>query len=314
MRVDLEALRYLYLRRVIGTAIRVMGIEAADRFARAVGRRFFALNSPGRRRAVERVRTWLDLSAREGQASDIVQSMYEHTGRFWVESLYVSRLLRQSSWREFVRVHQMERWDELARSPGGCLIATAYFGHVGVLAYALGQVFRPLYVVADAFGESSLGDWQRDLFRAEWVEPIDRRRAALELPILLERGEAVMIVAEAERVQGRACEAEFLGSKIRAYPTLARLSQSFDAPIVPAVCSRRTAPFRFDVRASGAVEFGQWNDDREVMAEVLSRIERLVADRPEQYLWSTPRLADRPVPKTETPRDARVDDLVAAYA
>jgi lauroyl/myristoyl acyltransferase len=299
---------------VIGSAIRIMGIEAADRFARSTGRRVFALNGAGRRRAEHRVQSWLDSSGRDGPASEIVQSMYEHTGRFWVESLYVSRLLRQSSWREFVQAYEMQRWDELARSPRGCLIATAYFGHIGVLAYALGQLFRPLYVVADSLDEPALGAWQRDLFRLEWVETLDRQRAAKEMPALLERGEAVMIVAEAERAHGRACEVEFLGSQIRVYPTLATLAHAFDAPIVPAVCSRRPAPFRFDVRMDCPVEYGEWNDDREVMANVLSRIERLVAQNPAQYLWSTPRLAPQPARSVEASEDARVDDLVAAYA
>jgi lauroyl/myristoyl acyltransferase len=62
------------------------------------------------------------------------------------------------------------------------------------------------------------------------------------------------------------------------------------------------------------VEYGEWNDDREVMANVLSRIERLVAQNPAQYLWSTPRLAAQPARSVEASEDARVDDLVAAYA
>ena len=289
--MDLESLRFLYLRRVIGTALQAVGVEAADRFARMVGRGVYSLHGLGRVTAEARVRGWLGSTANEEAANGIIRSMYEHTARFWIESLYLSRLLRASSWRGFVQVHEAKRWETIANSPRGCLIATAYFGNPGVLAWALGQIFRPLYVIADRFGEGSIGAWQRDLYRADWVEPLDRRYAAAQLPMLLERGEAVMIVAEAERESGRACETAFLGRRVRAYPTLARLAHAFDAPIVAAVCSRKCVAFRFDIEMGGAVEYGE--DDDGVMGEVLARIERMIAKRPEQYLWSTPTLGGR---------------------
>lgn len=240
-----------------------------------------------------RVQDWLTDSKSEADAERIVRGMYEHTGRFWGESLFVSRHLRESSWRRFVELQERRRWEAIAETRRGCLIATSYYGHPGVLACALGQIFRPLHVVADQIGDPTAAAWQHELYRARWVESLDRARAASELPRLLDRGAAVMIIAEAERATGRACPIRFLGRRIRAYPTLARLARSFDAPIIPAVCRRRAATFQFDIAMNGVVEAGPTAEEADVMGDVLARIETLIAEDPGQYLWTTPILADR---------------------
>ncbi|HUN80143.1 MAG TPA: hypothetical protein VMV81_01415 [Phycisphaerae bacterium] len=291
--MDLESLRFHYLRRVVGTALKAVGIEAADGFGRRVAGSLFSLAGPGRRRAEDRVQGWLDDQRRSDDAGRIVREMYEHIGRFWVESLFVGRLLRATSWRRFVDVPDISRWREIAASGRGCLIATGLYGHPGVLACALGRVFGRLHVVADQIQDPAAAALQNELYRVPCVVPLDRATAATEVPQLLERGRAVMIISESERATGRACEIRFLGRRIRAYPTLARLARSFDVPIVPAICRRGASAFRFEVLMNEPVEADASRDESEVVGEILGRLERLIGNAPEQYLWMTPVLADR---------------------
>jgi len=289
--VDLESLRYLYLRRAVGTALQTVGIRAADRFARAVGRAVFGLNTSGRRRAEQRLAAWIGSETRASRVQEIAAGVYEHSGRFWIEALYARRLLRDRSWRRFVEVKDERSLLKLADSRRGCLIATACLGNVGVLACALGRIFQPIHVVVDMQAHPVLRAWQQDLFSQPGVRVVERTSAASTIPRLMEAGRAVLVIAESERRRGRAVETSFLGRELRLYPTIGRLAAWYDAPVAVMTCTRRDEPFRFDVRLHDVIRHARCEDDDSIVRQVQACLERAVAAKPEQYLWSVPTLA-----------------------
>jgi lauroyl/myristoyl acyltransferase len=288
--VDLEALRYLYLRHVVGPAISLLGVRLADGLARRLGRMVHALGSPARQRAEARAASWLgDASA----GAAIVSDMYEHAGRFCVEALFAPKRLRESTWRSCVSVSGERELQRLAESPKGCLLATAYYGSVGVLAWSLGQLFRPVHVVADRFDHPALRAWQRDLYSQPHVRIIERREASRHVPAVIEQGGAVLLIAENERPRGPAVAVEFLGRALRCYPTLPRLSRWFDVPVAVVTCRRKPEAFRFDLRLHGVVRHDERSDDEMTMREIMARLEGAIRAAPEQYWWPMPVLVDR---------------------
>ncbi len=180
----------------------------------------------------------------------------------------------------------------LANGNRGSIIATPYFGNVGVLAWALGNIVRPIHVVADRFNHPSLRAWQSELYSFPHVCIIERRDAGRRVPEVLDQHGAVLLVAENERPRGPALQAEFLGRVLRCYPTIPRLARWHDAPIAAMTCRRREEAFHFDVRLHGVIEPETYSDDELVMREILARLEGAIRTNPEQYWWPMPNTTD----------------------
>ncbi|HVP09681.1 MAG TPA: lysophospholipid acyltransferase family protein [Phycisphaerae bacterium] len=303
--MNLEPLRYIYLRRVVGTALAAMGFEAAEGLACRVARAVFNLNTPAHRAAEARLAAATRPPA-DHAPSDVpltMASMYEHIARFWIEALFARRLLRDSTWRRCVHVGNEPELRALAEARRGCLLATAYFGNPAVGVWTLGRIFRPVHVIVDTFTQPYLRAWQRELYADRWIRPIERTDAVRALPQLLAAGGAVVMVCEHERRRGHAVPATFLGRDLNCYPTIDRLCHWFEVPVAVVTCRRghaagphrpramvhRHRPFSFELAlhetiAPEAVTGG----DGDITRRVMSALERVIMKHPEQYLWSSP--------------------------
>jgi len=288
--MTLESLRYLYLRRVVGTVFSALGVDLADRLARRLARRVFDLNTPARRLAESRLVAALRLNPQSPipNPQSIVASVYEHTARFWIEALFARRLLRESSWRRFVAVENERDLLALSRSPRGCLLTTACFGNPAAAALALAGIFRPLNVVVDAFTQPQLRAWQTDLYANPRLRIINRPDAARRVPDVLAAGGAVMMLADHQRPRGRGIPTTFLGRDFNCYPTLGRLAKWFDAPIAVVSCLRGPRAFRLSLTLHAVIAPTAGMDADALVRLTMTVLERAILSRPEQYLWSLP--------------------------
>lgn len=286
--MDLEFLRHLYLRRVVGTALSMLDVGAGQRLAGRIARGIFNLHTPRQIAADERVRDWLGAAATEERVRGIVAGMYEHVARFWIETLHLKRRLHETTWRSSIAVEGEPVLRRLADSRRGCLIATACFGNPAVAAWTLGQIFRPIYVVADRFAQPILGAWQRDLYSHRHVRIIERSRQAGQVARVIENGGAIMLLCDTPRLRGRVVPVDFLGRTLDCYPTLGVLSKWLDVPVVPVVCTREPSPFRFRLRCLGEASYAQTHDAEDVVRWTMARLESAIAADPEQYLWFLP--------------------------
>ncbi len=284
--MDLESLRFLYLRRIVGTALSAVGLNASHRLARALARGVYGLNTAGRRRAEARLSDTLAACPSDSHTSDVVAAMYDHIGRFWVEALFARRLLRETSWRRSIAMEDEKSLSRLAMERRGCLLATAYFGNPAVCAYALGEIFRPVHVVADHFAHPILRAWQSDLFAQQNIRMVDRRDAATALPRILDRKGAVLMIAEHDRQRGPSVPVSFLGRMLNCYPTLSRLSRWYDIPIAVVTCRREARPFSFALQLHETIQPPAADaSDRPILQRVISALEQAILRHPEQYLW-----------------------------
>jgi len=288
--IDLESFRHVYLRRVIGTVAGAIGPDATARVAQSLALGTFGLNTHARRRAEARVAVALGAGCTPGRARSIVRGMYAHWGRFWAEALFVQRLLRETSWRQFVDMNadDVAILNESAASRRGCIFAAGYYGNPAVLVDTLGRLGRPIHVVVDFLAQPHLRTWQTQLYSRPHVRPIERRDAATAIPRVLGEGGSVLLIAEHERRKGRAVACDYLGSRIHAYPTIPRLSRAFDAPVAVVSCRRTGQGFQFKLSVRDVLEPSDMHDEAMAMQRVLGRLEAAALEDPEQYLWSVP--------------------------
>ncbi len=285
--MNLESLRYLYLRRVVGTMFSMLGVGLGESLARRMARRVYDLNTAGRRLAEGRIRAAFGEDSCREDIARITAEMYAHIGRFWIEALHAQRRLGRSSWQQYVDVKEESAFRSLSDGKRGCVLATGYFGNPAVGALALGRIFRPLHVIVDTFVHPYLRAWQRDIFASRWLRPIDRRDAASAVPRVLGDGGALMMICEHERPHGRGVRTEFLGRSLNCYPTLGRLAKWYDVPIGVFTCRRGGQPFSFSLELDACVEHDPSDLTEEgVVRRVMSHLEAAVMRHPEQYLWS----------------------------
>jgi len=284
--MSLESARHAYLRWVIAPTLRALGMRATTRLAAAIARGVCRMNTPGgqlaRRRIVAAV------GARSIATDVTVEQMYEHIARFWVEVLFTRRLMRPDRWEAMFRVNGRDQLERLATDRRGCLLATGYYGSLTMGAFALGQIFRPIHVVADTAAQPGLAAWQRDLSRIEGIRIVDRARAAREIPAVLQRGGAVLIVCEQSRRRGPGVPLRFLGADLQAYPTLERLARWYDVPVAVVTCRREPQPTRFTLALHSTHEWRAAMNEGELTRDLLASLERAVWEEPSQYLWNVP--------------------------
>ncbi|MFQ5425164.1 MAG: lysophospholipid acyltransferase family protein [Phycisphaerae bacterium] len=314
--MNLESLRFLYLRHIVVPLFGALGFERASALAARLARRIHALGLPGRRRAEERALRVL--RGRRESVEGMVAEMFRQQGRFWAEALFARRFMGGGRCERFVHIDGEPALRDLAAFGRGCIVTTAYFGNPAVCVMALGSLFRPIHVIVDLFAQPVLRAWQRELYSNRWMRPIERRDAARAVPGILERGGTVMIIAEHERLRGPSVAVDFLGRRLRCYPTLGRLARWFDVPIAVVACRRTPRPFSFALSLQDVVRHpascqrtpGRSADDAEVVRRVMALLERAVLRDPAQYLWSIETAADRmaslaaPVIEMETESDS----------
>lgn len=284
--MDLESIRHAYLRWVIAPGLRALGLRATTRLATAIARGVCRMNTPGGQLARQRIVA--AAGARSVASDKMIEQMYEHIARFWVEVLFTRRLMRPSRWEAMFHVEGRDELERLATSRRGCLLATGYYGSLTMGAFALGQIFRPVHVVADTTVQAGLAAWQRDLSRIDGVRIVGRAGAAREIPAVLQRGGAVMMVCEQSRRRGHAISARFLGADLRAYPTLERLARWYDVPVAVVTCRRAPQPKRFTLAWHSTHEWCDGMNDGDLTREALASLECAVWKAPAQYLWSVP--------------------------
>jgi len=284
--LDVESLRYRYLRHVVMPLLRCAGFRATSALARRLVRGYQHLNPPGRAIAPTRLRAALGSTVDADDIHTLVDHVYDHWARFWAEAVFLPQRLAGRRWRQYVNIE-----NEIPPAPSGRahLFATAYYGNPAAAACALARLLGSLHVIVDFAAHPALSTWQATLRRAQGISLIERRDAHRSLPDVLGRGSAVLMVCDHHRPRGPAVESDFLGHTWRFYPTLGRLARWFNAPITTVTCRRHTHRFGFTLTAHDHIDPPQnavSADD--AIRRAMRSLEAAILAHPAQYLWTLP--------------------------
>lgn len=288
--MDAPTLRLLYVRHIVVTLSRALGFRRSLDMARWLARGVFDLSTPARRRAAEHIEQAFGQTLTESQRDSLVRTVFENIAAFWVETFWVERLLRKSSWRHAITFDDLALVEAVARSERGALWVSAYFGNVAVTAYGLAQVCKPLYVLIDEARHPVLRSWQAELYRQPNVVPLAKQRTRGRVADLLAAGAKVFIVGEHVRASGRSVEADFLGVRWRCYPTVGLLARWCDVPVYTAMGRREPGRFCFRIateRVGDPRELsGSADPTDQLVRATMAGLERQIRRHPEQYLWT----------------------------
>jgi lauroyl/myristoyl acyltransferase len=298
-----EALRYVYLRRVVGTALHAVGFDMALLLARALARGIYDLHGPARRRSEQRIAAaHAALAVPPGEPAELVRVCYENIAAFWIETLFFRRRLRPSNWPCRVRIAGEHELLDVCRGSSPAIFVTGYLGHPGVGAFVLGQLCRPVHVLVDVLAQPVLRTWQADMYGQPNVRLIGRHESLTKLPAVLESGGKIMLIGEAFRAEptsdirtrrAKGDPVRFLGRPRRAYQTVRLLGRRYHAPVIPFACTRDSYGFEFTLRLGRRIEPAA----PDVSQRMIASLESFILTHPTQYLWT---LADT----NEAPRSS----------
>jgi lauroyl/myristoyl acyltransferase len=288
--MHIESVRHAYLRHVTAPFLRLLGPRLSLAIASQISRGIFEMNTAGRAVAESRLRDAIGRSELDPHAIQrTIARMYEHLGRFWIETLFSQRLMRSDDWRENIDVEDEKRIQTLGAEKRGCILASGYLGNPAMCAFALGQILGSVHVLIDLDAFPALRGWEGYLRKVPGVELIPRSAASRDIPIILQRGGAVWMIAEHHRPRGAAIETQFLGRTLRAFPTMERLAQWFKVPIGVVTAIRSDSDrFRFVLHCHDIVEPSLAAPDGALTRSVLSTLEAAILTHPQQYLWNIP--------------------------
>ncbi len=307
-------------------ALRCCGPRFASKLAARLARGVYLANPSARARAEARIcALWLRRLGGENtgetpvphalhQTAQLAGKSFEHFGRFWAESLFLTRRLTETRWRKYVRIENEPQLARMSEDRRGCIIAMGWHGNIAAAACALGHLFRPLHVVVDTRHVMVSKLWHREVRRASSVRIVDARDASRVLPGVLESGGAVLLIAEHEHPRGRGVPVTYLGRTFNAQPTIGVLSCRFDAMVAVVTCRRGDGAFEFHLALHDVIDPrnaftdggapGESGDPRAIVRRTLASLQAAIMESPEQYAWSL--TVDKGAESAQQPRFGHV--------
>ena len=218
--------------------------------------------------ALER-RHWIDLGRRAGE---------------WLAGTRALSLF----WAKTASIQALEEAHQCMRAGQGCVVFTAHYGHWELLAAWLVHRGYDFLTVASAPPRGALGSWLSAQRASMGVQVIHPRGGARRARRHLAGGGVVALLIDHATAE-RSITHPFLQREAPHTLTADRLTRSAEVAALW-VCSRRDAEGGYEVIArslNGSVA-REAHDDPPPLAyscEAHRRLERLIIESPEQWLW-----------------------------
>jgi Kdo2-lipid IVA lauroyltransferase/acyltransferase len=255
--------------------------------ARLAARAAFVLWSRRRRIALENIRR-ASVCADEAEVRALALASFVAFATMAAESIVASRGLTRDNWAAHVRLRLSAETEALLRRPGqGLIVASAHLGNWEVAARAISMV-KPLLVAYRPFNNPHLDKIAHEARQGEHLRLVSRLEVRpLAFLRALAAGDVVALMIDQHATRGRVA-VRFFDRPAWATKSVAMLSLTTRVPLLFAFAVR-TGPLRYDVHATGPLEFAR-SGDREKDAETITQaltdeVEKAVRRYPEQYLW-----------------------------
>jgi KDO2-lipid IV(A) lauroyltransferase len=247
-----------------------------------VGRRNLALAFP-------------DLS--EGRREEILRGVYRSLGRALLVFARFPRLRRENL-DQWIRYEGFEHFERAQAGGRGVLFLTGHLGHWELSALAHGFYGHPLNVLVRPLDNpyiDRLVARYRTLSGNRLIEKLDSPRRIMEA---LRAGEAVGMLVDQNASLDGGVFVDFFGVKACASTGLVRIALRTGAPIVPGFALWEEREQRYVLRFWPALEMVRSSDpeaDVQVNTQrVHTRLEQIIRQWPDQWLWIHRRWKTRP--------------------
>jgi len=270
-------------------AIDRMPVDRALAMASRIGDIVYALDFYRRGVAKRNIRL-SGIAAGRAETARIARASFRSFAQLAVESLKADDYFRSGRWREMVDLQIDPAADEALKAPGrGAILAGGHIGNWEIASRVL-ATFKPVVGITKNMNNPLTDRLVKDRRARENFTMTPKRDAdAGRLLEVLNRGHVLGLLVDQHARSAYGEPIRFFGRHVSMHKSAALLHLVSGAPLILGCCVR-TGNMKFLVRAYPPVNIprsGDKNTDvRALMLELNSKLEDMVREFPEQYLWA----------------------------
>ena len=184
----------------------------------------------------------------------------------------------------WVRCEGWEHFHAAVERGGGVLVISGHIGHWELGALAIGMAGHPMHLLVHRSPHREMEAYLEQLRTGSGNRLIGNLGAARAIASLLKKNEVVTTLIDTVPSWLAAdLEIPFLDGQIRTTTALARLVRATGAAMVPAFVLWSKVERRYVLRFERPVELS--GDEAADTVRLFARLERVVRENPDQYLW-----------------------------
>lgn len=268
--------------------IRSLGPATACRLAGALAALAFLMAGKRRRIAIENL-LLSGITTSQRRARRIARASFQHLACVVVESFFTQRLFDNPDISDAIEMAMPQAAREILAKPGvGVLLVSGHLGNWELAAQVVSRD-KPLTGVARAMDNPRVQELLLSSRMRGNFETIDKHLSRpMELIRILRRGRILALLTDQHASAG-GLVIPFFGRPAATYPTPAVLHRLTRAPIIIGA-PIRVGTLRYRFIASEPLYY-DFSDDRQadihaITCDLALRLEALIRQYPEQYLWA----------------------------
>ncbi len=272
-----------------------MPLRLAYAVAKWCGFLLYLLDGRHRRRAIQHL-MHAGVATTTADAARIAKLNFEHLAKVTVETAKFDQLFTPENIEQRVTLLPSDGFREALRDSRGTVLVSAHYGNWELTGLYGAAVLRPMLSVMRPFDNPKINELivkRRSSFRQRVCE---KQGALKQLLMTLRKGEAVAMLSDQHAGHLEGVTTTFFGHPACTHGSPASIHLKTGAPLVLGVSRRVDDSPRFVIITRGPYTIEPTGDklkDIQTLTQMFTTdIEKIIAECPEQWLWSHRRWLD----------------------
>jgi len=222
------------------------------------------------------------------QARDAARGMWEHLLLMVIEIAHAERVIRKTTWRRHLRIHDMEKMVRLLWADRPKVILSGHYGNFELAAFLFGVFGFRIYSVARELDNPLLDRFVTRFRESRGQRILPKKGSAPDVALVLEDNGAIGLLGD-QAAGPRGCWVDFFGRPASVHKAIGVFALSSSAPIMVCSATRRRGLFDYDLRIDGVADpaAGGENvaDVKAISQWYTSLLEMAIRRAPAQYWW-----------------------------
>ena len=222
------------------------------------------------------------------QSRDAARGMWEHLLLMIVEIAHAERVIRKTTWRRYLRIHDMEGMVRLLWADRPKVILSGHYGNFELAAFLFGVFGFRIFSVARELDNPLLDRFVTRFRESRGQRILPKKGSAPDVALVLEENGAIGLLGD-QAAGPRGCWVDFFGRPASVHKAIGVFALSSAAPIMVCSATRRHGLFDYDLRIDGVADPAAGGpevaDVKAISQWYTSLLERAIRRAPAQYWW-----------------------------
>jgi KDO2-lipid IV(A) lauroyltransferase len=205
-----------------------------------------------------------------------------------VEIAHAERVIRKTTWRRYLRFHDMEKMVRLLWADRPKVILSGHYGNFELAAFLFGVFGFRIYSVARELDNPLLDRFVTRFRESRGQRILPKKGSAPDVALVLEDNGAIGLLGD-QAAGPRGCWVDFFGRPASVHTAIGVFALSSSAPIMVCSATRRRGLFDYDLRIDGVADPAAGGpevaDVKAVSQWYTSLLEMAIRRGPAQYWW-----------------------------